>query len=116
MNNPYLRSSVSDIKSVTNEVSRMDFNMANAWNWKALAVASGTLMGAWIFFAALFQLGNVSFWWFNPTVWLLLAATFPGVSATLTGAVIGLVWGFACGAVCGGVTAALYNWANKRWK
>ncbi len=90
--------------------------MGDKWNWKALAVTGSILMGAWVFLAALFQMGGISFWWFNPVVWEMLVATFPGVSATFAGAIVGLVWGAACGAVCGGLTATLYNWTNKQWK
>lgn len=89
--------------------------MANPWNWKALAVTGGIFLGALLFLSSLFAMAGVEFWWFNSLTWPFLARAY-GLTATLAGAVWGLVIGFICGGICGAIIAALYNWANKKWK
>lgn len=89
--------------------------MANSWNWKALAVALGTVVGVYMFLAAVFAMGSVEFWWFNNTMWKMLTDAFP-ITPSIGGAVTGLVLGFLCGAVCGAIIAVLYNWANNKLK
>ncbi|MEK6922045.1 MAG: hypothetical protein AABX82_09200 [Nanoarchaeota archaeon] len=89
--------------------------MANPWNWKALAVALGTFVGAYVFLATVFAMNGVEFWWFNSETLTLLTAAFP-ITLSIGGAIVGLVLGFLCGAFCGGVLAWLYNQANKKWK
>ncbi len=89
--------------------------MANQWNWKALAVAFGTFVGAYVFSAVIFAMSGVEFWWFNNTMLEMVTDAFP-ITLSLGGAVFGLVLGFLCGAFCGAIIAWLYNWANKKWK
>ncbi len=90
--------------------------MADKWNWKGLAIAVGILWGLYLGLAALFAMLNVSFWWFNPEIFGILAGAYPGLAPTFAGLVLGLIWGFVCGAVCGGILAWLYNWAGSKWK
>ncbi|PIN79787.1 hypothetical protein COV16_02390 [Candidatus Woesearchaeota archaeon CG10_big_fil_rev_8_21_14_0_10_34_8] len=90
--------------------------MANKLNWKALAISLGVLWGVYLFLAALFEMNNASFWWWNQPTWEFLVAAYPLMNASFGGAIIGLILGFVCGAVCGGLIAWLYNWADKRWK
>ncbi len=90
--------------------------MADKWNWKALAFAGAVSLGAYLFLAAVFAMSGIEFWWFNGTVWEMLTAAYPGLTATGAGAVVGLVWGAVCGGICGTVIAWLYNFGNKKLK
>ncbi len=87
----------------------------NYWNVKALALAFGLFSGSYLFLAALFEMGGMSFWWFQPQYFAFLVPAFPGLAATLVGAVFGLVLGFICGAVCGVILAWLYNTSLRKW-
>lgn len=90
--------------------------MADKWNWKALALTGAVLGGVYLFLAAVFMMQGVEFWWFNGPVWEFLVVAYPGLAATVGGAVVGLVLGAVCGGICGTLVAVLYNWANKKWK
>ncbi len=89
--------------------------MANGWNWKALAVTMGTVLGMILSLASLFAMAGKEFWVFNSMTWPIMAKTY-GLTATAAGAVWGLVIGIVCGAICGTLIATFYNWANKKWK
>lgn len=89
--------------------------MAAQLSWKGLAIAAGIFWGVYLGAAALFAMLNVTFWWFNPQIFSLLAGAYPGLAPTFVGVLAGLVWGALCGAVCGGILAALYNWATDKW-
>jgi len=87
----------------------------NYWNVKALAIALGIFMGAYLFLAALLEMAGIGFWWFNSTTFGMLTAFYPWIAATFTGALIGLVIGFICGVICGAIIAWLYNFSLKKW-
>ena len=87
-----------------------------AWNWKALATASAIFWGVYLGTAAWFASAGIRTIWFSPESFAMLASIYPGLTATGSGVIVGLVWGAVCGAVCGGIFAALYNWAEKKFK
>lgn len=89
--------------------------MANEWNWKALAATLAVFWGLYMFVAGIFAAYNITTLWFSPEAFKLLASIYPGFSAGIGGAFIGLLWGIADGALCGAVTAFVYNWFNQKF-
>jgi len=90
--------------------------MADKWNVKGLAVASGIFYGVYLAAAAGFASANITTVWFSPQMFSMLASIYPGLTATTTGIFVGLLWGLFCGALCGGIFAWLYNWASAKCK
>ncbi|HLC72364.1 MAG TPA: hypothetical protein VJH37_02165 [Candidatus Nanoarchaeia archaeon] len=77
---------------------------------KGLFLAGGLLWGGNLFLHALFASANVNFLMWNTQSFVLLSQIYPGITATFTGAVIGLVWGF----FCGGIAAAIFGWLYNK--
>lgn len=76
---------------------------------KALAITGAILWGIYMFLAALLAKANIEIIWFSNKIFDLLVSIYPGLSATIGGAFIGLIWGAVCGAICGGILSWVYN-------
>lgn len=75
----------------------------------ALALMGSVGWGLYLFVAALLASAGIEILWFSNEVFALIASIYPGLTATLSGAFIGLVWGLICGALCGGIFGGVYN-------
>ncbi len=76
---------------------------------KGLALSFGVFWGVYMLLAALLAMWRINTVWFNNEIFRILSLIYPGISATLGGAVLALLYGFICGAVCGAILAWLYN-------
>jgi len=83
---------------------------------KALAIALGVLVGAYVFLLGLILTlaPEAKFFWVSKELLAMLATLYPGYAATVLGSFIGLFWGFVCGAVCGAILAWLHNFALEK--
>lgn len=88
-------------------------NMAEL-NVKAWASTGAILWGTYIFIASLFAMGNVTFFWFSSQTFELLGLFYPGLSASIGGAFLGLLYGAACGAICAGLFSGLHNFMAEK--
>lgn len=85
-------------------------------NVKAWATTGAILWGIYMFFAPLLAMGNIRFLWFSNEAFALLSSIYPGVSASVGGAFLGLVYGAICGAVCLGLISWVHNRALTWFK
>ena len=83
-------------------------------NVKAWASSGAILWGIYLFLAALFAMGNVSFFWFSNQAFAFLGSFYPGLNASIGGAFLGLVYGAICGALCAGLFSWTHNAMAKR--
>ncbi len=84
---------------------------------KALAIAIGTLWGAYVFLLGLLLtvFPNAKLFWVSIEFLEILATLYPGYAATIGGSFIGLFWALICGAVGGAIIAWLHNWALEKY-
>lgn len=85
-------------------------------NVKALITIGAVFWGGYLFVAALFASAGIETLWFSNEVFSLISSIYPGVTATVNGAFIGLLWGLFCGALCGGIFGWVYNWLAKKFR
>lgn len=90
--------------------------MEQKLNVKAWAVTGAILWGAYLFLAPLLAMGNIRFFWFSNEAFGLLVSIYPGLSASIGGAFLGLVYGIICGAICIGLFSGVHNWVLKKIK
>lgn len=88
--------------------------MKQKLNVKAWAITAAILWAAYLFLASLLAIGNVKFFWFSSQSFEFLSSIYPGLSASVGGAFLGLIYGLVCGAICGGLFSGLHNW-TLRW-
>lgn len=74
-----------------------------------LAIIGSIFWGGYLFIAALLASADIETLWFNNSIFALASSIYPGLTATVAGAFIGLIWGLACGAFCGGLFGGVYN-------
>lgn len=83
--------------------------MKQKLNVKAWAITGAILWGAYLFLASLLAIGNVKFFGFSNQAFELLSSIYPGLTASIGGAFLGLVYGAICGAICAGLFSGVHN-------
>ena len=80
-------------------------------NTKALALALGTIWGAYVFL-----LGFVSLFGWGVDLVEVLSKLYIGFAPTIFGTFVGGVWGFADGFIAGVIIAWIYNSIAKKYR
>lgn len=83
-------------------------------NAKALGLVAGIFSAIDLFLLALLRSQDVSFLWYNQTIFEICQTMIPGFTATMKGAFIGLFYGFVLGGLCFYLFGLVYNFFLKK--
>lgn len=89
--------------------------MAQKLDIKSWMISAGTLWGTYLFLAALLNMTGLNYYWFSASTFELLQSIYPGLSATIPGAFLGLIHGAICGVICAGLFSWVHNLAQSCW-
>jgi hypothetical protein len=87
--------------------------MAQKLDVKTWAITAGIIWGGYLFLFPFFVMSGFTYYWFSINAFILVRSIYPGLTATVGGAFIGLLHGAICGAICGGLFALVHNWILK---